>query len=114
MKRGIRSTILSIAIMCILNVTGTMAANPDFFSMHHDKVPNFAKNPTIQSVQNGNWSNASTWNPARVPQSSDRVLISHNVTYDSMTGDATAITTSASRLFQNTDVLEIAGTMSSA
>jgi len=97
MKRGICSIILAIAISCLMNVTGTMAAdNPESFDLHKDSVPNFAQNPTIQSTQNGNWSSASTWNPARVPQSGDIVLISHNVSYDSMTGDATVIGIEAS------------------
>jgi len=92
MKRGVRSTILAIAVSCLMSVTGTMAAeNPGSFDLHHDSVPNFAQNPTIQSTQNGNWSSASTWNPARVPQSGDIVLINHNVSYDSMTGDADVI-----------------------
>lgn len=92
MKRGFHSTILAIAASSLMSVTGTMAAeNPVSFDMHHDSIPNFALNPTIQSTQNGNWSSASTWIPARVPQSGDIVLIDHNVSYDSLTGNATVI-----------------------
>lgn len=39
---------------------------------------------SIRSVQNGRWSDASTWKPARVPKSGDRVLIARGtrVEYD--------------------------------
>lgn len=97
MKRGVRSAILAITISCLTSVTGTMAANnPASFDLHHDSVPNFAQSPTIQSTQNGNWSSASTWNPARVPQAGDIVLISHNVIYDTMTGNVDVIGIEAS------------------
>ncbi len=50
----------------------------------HDTVPNFAKNATILSVNTGNWSDASTWDLARVPTSGDIVGIceEHTVTLD--------------------------------
>lgn len=33
---------------------------------------------SIRSIRDGDWSNASTWKPARVPQAGDRVLISRD------------------------------------
>jgi hypothetical protein len=43
----------------------------------------------IQSARDGNWSNPTTWKPARVPKSGDRVLISRGtkVTFDSKSKD---------------------------
>jgi hypothetical protein len=50
----------------------------------HDSIPNFALNATILSVATGNWSNAATWDLARVPTDDDIVGIQypHVVTYD--------------------------------
>lgn len=45
-----------------------------------DTIPDFCPTPTIQSVASGRWSSASTWSPARVPQSGDSVLISPGTT----------------------------------
>ncbi len=45
-------------------------------------IPDFCGNSSIASAANGAWSNPSTWSPARVPVSGDRVSISHTVTYD--------------------------------
>jgi G8 domain len=67
------------------------ASGPPHFQTHHDTIPNFAHNPTLQSTRSGAWSSASTWSPARVPQSGDVVLISHAVTYDSTTGVADTV-----------------------
>ncbi|MBA3534879.1 MAG: right-handed parallel beta-helix repeat-containing protein, partial [Ardenticatenales bacterium] len=39
--------------------------------------------PTIQSVKNGNWEDASTWTPSRVPNESDVVLVNSDHTLDS-------------------------------
>jgi G8 domain len=57
----------------------------------NDHIPNFAASPTIRSARAGNWSSATTWNPARVPLPSDIVSVEHAVTYDSVTGDADVI-----------------------
>jgi hypothetical protein len=57
----------------------------------NDHIPNFAANPTKSSAVNGPWSSPSTWSPAGVPGSNDRVRITHTVTYASMTGDADVI-----------------------
>ena len=61
------------------------------FVVFSDRIPNFARNPTIQSVQNGAWEATSTWSPARIPQASDRVLIRHTVTYNTTTGNVDTI-----------------------
>jgi hypothetical protein len=47
-------------------------------------IPDFCAGPSITSVSTGNWSAASTWSPARVPQAGDRVAIGSGtaVTYD--------------------------------
>ncbi|MEX0701914.1 MAG: G8 domain-containing protein [Planctomycetales bacterium] len=44
---------------------------------------------TIRSVRNGNWSDAKTWKPPRVPRAGDRVLIERNtrVVYDAASDD---------------------------
>ncbi|MEX0715702.1 MAG: G8 domain-containing protein [Planctomycetaceae bacterium] len=44
---------------------------------------------SIRSVGNGNWSNAKTWKPARVPRAGDRVLIERGtrVVYDAASDD---------------------------
>ena len=66
-------------------------ASQPHFQTHHDTIPNFVQNPTIRSVGNGSWFNANTWAPARLPNASDVVLISHAVTYDKTTGIADTI-----------------------
>jgi hypothetical protein len=65
--------------------------NSSHFHTHHDTIPNFAQNPTIQSAQNGSWFNTNTWNPKRLPNAQDVVLIRHAVAYDSTAGDVDTI-----------------------
>lgn len=84
-RRWFNGTLVVLSL--ILKTTIGHAA----FSTHHDTIPDFAQNPTIQSVANGNWSSPSTWNLGRVPVSTDIVLVKHMVTYDSTTGDANVI-----------------------
>jgi len=97
MKRVLHSIIIAFAITSLLGIAeGAAAVNPEAFPLHLDTIPNFAKNPTIHSTQNGNWSNPSTWSPARVPLAEDVVLIQHDVTYDSLTGNANVIGIDAS------------------
>jgi len=67
------------------------AAQSDFFQTHYDKIPNFAQNPTITSTQSGAWSQASTWSPAHVPTANDIVLITHDIAYDTTSGNVTTI-----------------------
>lgn len=71
----------------------------------YDTIPNFAQNPTIESVQNGAWSSPSTWSGSRLPNASDIVVIHHQVLYDTMTGigDVIGIDTGASLRFR-TDI----------
>jgi G8 domain len=74
-----------------LSAVAEAASGPPNFQTHHDTIPNFAQNPTVQSTRSGAWSSASTWIPPRVPQSGDVVLISHTITYDSTTGVADTV-----------------------
>lgn len=53
----------------------------------HDHIPNFAARPTIRSAAGGSWSSPGTWTPARVPNPTDIVSISHTVVFDSTAGD---------------------------
>jgi hypothetical protein len=57
----------------------------------NDHIPNFAASPTISSAANGPWSSPSTWAPSRVPGPSDKVRITHAVTYDTTAGDVDVI-----------------------
>jgi hypothetical protein len=59
-------------------------AGPAFFHTHHDKIPNFAHNPTAFTVSSGDWSDPNTWSDGGVPNLNDVVLIDqdHSVTYD--------------------------------
>ena len=92
MKTLARRSILAIFIgLSLWSNQEAMAAAPAFFELEHDKIPNFAQNPTIQSVQNGSWSDVNSWNPARLPNAGDVVLITHNVIYNSTTGEADTI-----------------------
>ena len=72
---------------CALLLGPTHAQLPNEFSTFADRIPNFARQPTIQSAQSGAWGTASTWTPARVPQAGDVVLIRHTVTYNTTTGN---------------------------
>src|SRR5262245_48635829 len=76
---------------------------PSSFQTPSDTIPNFAQNPTIQSTRSGSWFNTTSWNPARLPQASDVVLIKHGMTYDGTTGDAAAIgiASGGALVFQN-------------
>jgi hypothetical protein len=85
------ASILAIGVLLMSHLSFPLAGRAQVIHTAHDHIPNFAANPTITSVSNGSWSSASTWTPARVPGSSDRVSIKHAVTYDSTTGDADII-----------------------
>lgn len=83
---------LAVLLLSPFGFIGMVGAeSPAFFELDHDTIPNFAKNPTIQSTQNGSWSAGTTWGPARLPQAEDVVLIKHEVIYDSTGGVADTI-----------------------
>jgi hypothetical protein len=69
----------------------TAVAQPRAFETHADTIPNFAHAPTMTSAQAGNWSDRSTWNPARLPTAADVVRIAHRVHYDSLAGIADVV-----------------------
>ena len=82
------------------------ATDQDSFSLPHDTVPNFAKSPTIESVQSGPWTSVSTWSLGRVPTVNDIVRIKANtiVTYDEYSNNlikAIGIEDEASLKFKN-------------
>ena len=87
----LRNLLLSFTKKVFTSRPAAQAIGPASFVTHHDTIPNFAQNHTIQSVANGNWSSASTWNLGRVPNASDIVAISHVVTYDTTAGIADVI-----------------------
>jgi hypothetical protein len=74
-----------------LSIRPGQAQAPTEFVVFTDRIPNFARNPTIQSVQNGPWEATNTWSPAGVPQSTDRVLIRHTVTYNTTNGNVDTV-----------------------
>lgn len=49
-----------------------------------DSIPDFAAHPTIISIQDGNWTDPSTWDLGRVPDAADIVVVknAHAVTLD--------------------------------
>eukprot|EP01104_Vermistella_antarctica_P017563 TRINITY_DN6239_c0_g2_i1.p1 TRINITY_DN6239_c0_g2~~TRINITY_DN6239_c0_g2_i1.p1 ORF type:complete len:977 (-),score=261.26 TRINITY_DN6239_c0_g2_i1:242-3133(-) len=56
-------------------------------------IPDFDQHATITSVNDGNWDEASTWSPARVPNSADivSVLNGHEVVIRTTDAEATAV-----------------------
>jgi hypothetical protein len=87
--------LLVAAVLTFWPVSHSRDAQADVSSSHlhtsHDTIPNFAQNPTLQSVRAGAWSDVTTWNAARLPNAGDVVLISHAVFYDSLSGVADTI-----------------------
>jgi hypothetical protein len=53
---------------------------------HFDTIPNFAHGAGIVSVDDGAWSDSSTWSTGAPPGEEDTVLITHEVTYDASDG----------------------------
>src|SRR5262245_28526632 len=49
-------------------------------------VPYFCAAPTVTSIANGRWTDASTWSTHSVPGPNDKVAIApgHQITYDSV------------------------------
>ena len=83
------ATFLFVSFALLLDPTH--AQLPNDFPTLMDKIPNFARQPTIQSAQSGTWGTASTWIPARIPQPGDVVLIRHTVTYNTTTGNVDTV-----------------------
>jgi hypothetical protein len=91
---GQRLVLFVVALLvatCGLSIRPGQAQAPTEFVVSTDHIPNFARNPTIQSVQNGSWEATSTWSPARIPQPSDRVLIRHTITYNTTNGNVDTV-----------------------
>ena len=63
---------LCVAIACLLTTSLAWGQHQH----HHDPLVQF----TVRSVKDGNWSDAKTWQPARVPAKGDRVLIGRGTT----------------------------------
>jgi hypothetical protein len=79
-----------LACQLVLGLSAAGWAQP-VFRTHTDSIPNFAHASTLESARAGNWSEASTWNPARLPSASDVVRIAHEVTYDTVSGVADVV-----------------------
>ena len=77
--------VTSILFSSILASAADVPANKGVHKHDHPKDLQFA----IRSVASGNWSEAKTWQPPRVPRSGDRVLISRGtrVVYDAKKAD---------------------------
>lgn len=73
--------VLLPTLVCVLSITPLAPADDDDHSGH--------LHFSIRSVKNGNWSDADTWKPARVPGQGDRVLVArgHHVRYDAKSKD---------------------------
>jgi hypothetical protein len=80
-------TLIAVTVLGLFPATGSAQV----IHTPNDHFPNFAASPTIRSATNGSWSSGSTWTPSRVPGANDVVLITHSVTYDSLSGDASVI-----------------------
>ena len=79
MKKSLAITLSTILVTLLLAGQAlAMATHCDQTSCmtHHDTIPNFAGQPTIRSARSGDWTDPSTWAPARVPRADDVVAIS--------------------------------------
>lgn len=54
----------------------------DMMQVHHEDIPDYAMNPTVVTIADGNWSDGSIWSTGRAPGEGDVVRISSHVTYD--------------------------------
>ncbi|OQY46781.1 MAG: hypothetical protein B6242_06835, partial [Anaerolineaceae bacterium 4572_78] len=69
-----------------VTVIATSATNPNIKAVETIDLTrgDFHFVPTIQSIQNGNWHDETSWTPTRLPVQSDKVLINtdHTITVD--------------------------------
>jgi hypothetical protein len=80
----------TVKVVLSSQATGTLVADAVAIGLANNIVtaagviPNFGANPTITSVQSGNWSDPNTWSLGRIPTDGDIVDVSPNttVTYD--------------------------------
>ncbi len=84
-------SVLALGCVFLAGLSSAGFAQPHAFTTHTDTIPNFAHAPSIVSARAGDWSDASTWSPARLPTPSDVVKIVHDVTYDTLTGVADVV-----------------------
>lgn len=65
----------------------------NYIKTDHDRIPDFAAVPTIQSTTSGRWSDPTIWSQPRVPTAGDRVLVrsGHNVTYDLVSNEPISV-----------------------
>lgn len=73
-----------LSVFLLLFVTATWALEPDSFVTHKDTIPNYAKNPTVVSIQSGNWFDPATWSTNVVPGTGDvvKIQIEHDINYN--------------------------------
>lgn len=64
-----------------------------YFVTHFDRIPNFVRNPTLNSAKSGRWSDSSTWQEERLPGADDIVLIGpqHEILIDEDTALAKTV-----------------------
>ncbi|MFM2092965.1 MAG: hypothetical protein RIS70_89, partial [Planctomycetota bacterium] len=87
-------------ILCCLFATMAFEAQPARGNHDHHEQVEFS----IRSVRDGNWSDAATWQPARIPKAGDRVLVARgtHVNYNRKSADVI-------RLVQVVGTLRFAG-----
>lgn len=65
-----------IILIALLFIAASANAQiPASITTHSDTIPIYGSTPTIEAVQDGEWSDLATWNQARVPNASDAVHI---------------------------------------
>ncbi len=69
--------------------SGGVFVSPNLILTPYERIPRFAANPTITSVQSGDWTDPGIWFQGRVPTDNDRVVIAANMTVNyATTNDA--------------------------
>ncbi len=69
----------SLTVVDLAQSGSGVVVTPDFIITHHDKIPNFSKNPTLVAIQSGNWSDPATWG-GRLPAADDVISIGNGMT----------------------------------